>query len=108
MKPPETLEQFNTRYLNNNTFEDYGIETKGHYPCPGCAAPDWKVCKVMDFAEAIAEPATCLSCGRRFQGIVTRTPGSIRMEIVQSGGPDVPDWMQPKPRRIDPTPEGEG
>ena len=94
------LEEYQERVQENTKTTGYGFETTQHVPCPFCAAPEFMVFKVMDAEEAMNAGATCGECGRSARMPVTRTPGTMWFEMVQTGGPDQPEWLYPKIKRV--------
>jgi hypothetical protein len=99
---PASLAEYQERFNKNKTVEGFGIgNVYTHCPCPFCAAPDWLVFEVFDVEEAMAKSTRCNKCGRSAQSIIKRSAGGVQFELVQSGGPDQPDWMTPKMRRLE-------
>jgi hypothetical protein len=93
---PKTLEDFNAKYMKNHTIFGFGIEGVGMtLPCPGCAEPNFLTYKVIDFQEAIAKVTICQKCLRGFHGLITGSGGNILLEIVQTRGTPVPDYLPP-------------
>ena len=99
MSAPSTMAEFERRYLENYEVTDYGIDAANHFPCPFCAAKDWYVVRIVDFAQT-SPSMTCAECGRSGQLLYSEQNGETRMEIVQTGGEDPPDWCYPPIRRI--------
>ena len=102
MTEPKSLDEYNKRYFENQKIEGYGIYGVGmRVPCPFCAAPDFIVHKVIETEEAFAKGAVCKECGRGAKAIFARDPSGVSFEIVQTSGPDQPEWLTPKMRRVD-------
>lgn len=99
MSQPTNADEFNARYNRNLHYENTGLQTTTHIPCPFCAAPDFMVFRVLRTTEAMELGGTCRECGRSSRSEVTRKPGEVSFEIVQTGGADPPDYM-PKMRRV--------
>lgn len=98
---PANMNEYNERFLTNMQVTGYGITgTTQHMPCPFCAAPDWYVVKLMDFGHT-SDPLTCGECGRTAQLLYAKIDGGSTMELVQTDGPDAPEWLQPPPRRAE-------
>lgn|SRR5574337_1306709 len=94
---PQSMEEFLSRYHSNERIEGFGITgVTIHMPCPFCAAPDFIVYKLIDTHEALQRGGTCAECGRSMQVNVTDTPTAKHMSFVQTGGPDQPEWLEPK------------
>jgi hypothetical protein len=102
MKPPTNMDEFHLRSESNNALTGRGYETTRHVPCPFCAAPDWMVFKVLETQESIVKGATCLECGRTARASLRRYEGGFELELVQTGGDDQPEWLEPKMRRVEP------
>lgn len=101
--PPTSLDEYNLRYKANTRIEGTGADTRTVLPCPFCAAADWLVYPVtaaMDNYQKIQEPRKCGHCGRTARLIIKQNEGSVEQELVQTDGPEPPDWLEPKPRRI--------
>ena len=98
---PASYEEYIKRYYANQRMTSYGLDTTCHVPCPFCAAPDFMVYRIIDVEETINKGATCKECGRSCAMPVTITDDGLgkSFEMVQTAGPDQPDWMTPKMRR---------
>jgi hypothetical protein len=95
-----TREEYDAKYTANTKITGGGLDTAMHMPCPGCAEPDWLIIKVLvDMKEKMAAGAECTHCHRSFRGIYEESPSSTKMELVQTGGDDIPDFL-PKIRRV--------
>lgn len=99
--PPTSISEYNRRFALNHKIEGFGITgVEQHTPCPFCAAPDFIVHKILETERAMSEGATCRECGRSAKAIIKHGDGGVQFEIVQTGGPDQPDWLVPKMRRV--------
>lgn len=101
MPEPTDNKAFADLVMRNQRASGWGIDTKQHMPCPGCAAPDWQVYRIIDAEQAMQVDTRCPQCERSFKTIIERTPAGLSLEFVQTGGPDLPDWYEPKMRRVD-------
>lgn len=97
-----TKDEYEKLYLANHRIEGYGLDVTQHVPCPFCAAPDWQEWPIASVTEAMEVDTKCGSCGRSARAIVTRSEGGVSVEMVQTGGPDPPDYLVPPPRRWSP------
>jgi hypothetical protein len=99
--PPTNLSEYNRRFALNQEITGFGITgVEQHTPCPFCAAPDFMVHKILETEEAFSKGAECRECGRSAKALFDRSTGGVRFEIVQTGGPEQPDWLVPKMRRV--------
>jgi hypothetical protein len=98
--PPTSLSEYNRRFALNHEITGFGIAgVEQHMPCPFCAARDFMVHKILETEPAMAAGAVCQECGRGAKAIFSPIPGGTRFEMVQTSGPDQPDWLEPKMRR---------
>lgn len=98
---PQSMGEFATRFAANEEITGYGIgNVYIHMPCPFCAAKDFIVYEMLTVEEALSKGARCKECKRSARGLFTRTAGGVSFEIVQEHGPDQPDWLVPKMRRL--------
>lgn len=103
MSDPSSFEEYNERFHKNNRTTGYGIgNVYCHVPCPFCAAPDWMSWEVLSVEDSMKVGAECKECGRSAKAIISRSKDGISFEIVQTGGPDQPVWLEPKMRRVTP------
>lgn len=100
MSEPKDYQEYLDRFSVNNGYEGFGFDTKMRMPCPFCAAPDWLHVLILDAEKHYAKGATCKECGRSARAIFTHAPGSTTFEFVQTAGPDQPDWLPQKMRRV--------
>lgn len=103
MADPTSMEEFASKALANSRVSGFGVMgVKQHLACPGCAEPDWKSYLVIEARERMAEEAKCAACGRSFKVLFDNPePGRTVFEFVQTGGDDLPDWYEPKIRRLE-------
>lgn len=99
-QPPTSLEEYTTRFLANQEISGYFTETRMTVPCPFCAFPGFQSYRILEVERVMAEEATCSACGRSAKAIVQRSDGGVSFEIVQTGGPEQPEWLEPKMRRV--------
>lgn len=100
MSQPNSMAEYSERFHNNNKIEGYGTAVKTIAPCPFCAASDWLCMPILDVEGALKKGATCKECGRSAKAIFKYENGDKSFEIVQTGGDDPPEWLQPKMRRV--------
>jgi hypothetical protein len=104
---PASVEAFTARAAQNTRVEGYGLETRMISACPFCGAPDFMTWYVLgnllaggtSMEETMQTPTTCAACGRSGRWQIARSDNSVRTSLVQTGGPDVPPWYTPPPRR---------
>ena len=101
--PAQSLEEYQRLSILNSSVTGSGIEgTTMHLACPFCCATDFMVYRLVDAKDAMVKGGTCHTCGRsarcEFDGDYT----AIQFSIVQTGGPDQPEWLVPKMRRVPP------
>ena len=98
---PKNAAEYLALFQSNQHIKGFGIgNVHIHMPCPFCAAADFLVYEILQCEVAMGKGATCRQCGRGAKTIYTRTPGSLSFEIVQTEGPDQPEWLKPKMRRL--------
>lgn len=98
---PTNIIEYNARYFDAQRISGYGLETTMHMPCPFCVEPDFLVYRILEVQEAMARGAVCKRCGRGCRAIFTHpNEGHLKFEIVQTVGPDAPEWLEPKMRRV--------
>lgn len=100
MSEPKDFDEYNERFHANQVIEGYGLDVTMVSPCPFCAAAGWARWKVMDMDRTASKDNLCRVCGRSAKIIIKRERGGVGFEVVQTGGPDQPEWLQPKMRRI--------
>lgn len=97
---PTNQTEFNAKAVKNSVTSGYGADVAQHFACPGCAEPDWKVCKILTIEDDIVQDSVCKHCGRSFKVLLDKNAGQTTFEFVQTGGDDLPDWHNPKYRRV--------
>lgn len=98
---PNSLDEYNARQNRNNHFTGSGIDgTELHAACPFCASADFMVSKIMDTQATMTKGAVCRECGRGAKAIFRQETETTSFEIVQTCGPEQPDWLEPKMRRL--------
>lgn len=100
MTHPTSMQEYTERFAKNGRMEGFGLSTKTIMPCPFCAAPDWMAIPIMDPETAMKKGAECKECKRSARAIFSKTLGGVSFAIVQSGGPDQPEWLEPKMRKV--------
>jgi hypothetical protein len=101
MAEPGNMDEYTARFHQNQRIEGYGLDTTMVMPCPFCAAPDFMRWKILEVESAMHRGGTCKECGRSTKAIFQRSPSGVQFEIVQTGGPDQPEWLAPKMRRVE-------
>ncbi len=96
MSEPKSMAEYLTRFQQAERVSGYGLDTTIHVPCPFCAAPDWMVYKIMEVEIAGETGATCKECKRSARMPVRTERGAKIIQLVQTGGPKQPDWLEPK------------
>jgi len=100
MAHPTSYAEYLERFHANQKLSGYGLDVTVHLPCPFCAAPDFMVYKVIDSEAAMVDGSTCKECSRSAaMEFSVNTPSQKAFEVVQTGGDDQPDWLEPKMRR---------
>lgn len=98
---PTNMEEHIALSRANTHIEGFGPDVRTYVPCPFCCAKDWMCLPVLTTKEAMKAGATCSSCGRSAKAVfINDEPGHQVFEMVQTGGDDPPDWMEPKIRRV--------
>lgn len=100
MSDPKNLAELNARIVGNAKIDGFGLDVTVTSPCPFCGVAGWGKWRVIDSEREMQKSRECKSCGRSARAVIQRGQGGISFEIVQTGGPDQPDWMEPKMRRI--------
>lgn len=93
------LEQYLYLMSKHQYVEEVDGEAVMHLPCPFCAAKDWIKFTKWNRMNAISHGAMCNVCKRSARGLFTDVTG-IHFEMIQCGGPDQPDWFEPKVRVV--------
>jgi hypothetical protein len=97
---PKSREEWEKRFHENQKISGFGMATTMHMPCPFCAAPDFAVYRIIDTEDALVDGAVCKECTRGAAIVFSvNTPSDKQFEMVQTEGPDQPDWLVPAMRR---------
>lgn len=101
MSEPKTYEEYLTRTKENTVISGFGIgNVYTDVPCPFCAAPNFMRYEIMEVKQVTAQEHVCKECGRGSKFIITEKGPSMIAELVQTCGPDQPDYFTHKMRRI--------
>lgn len=109
MSEPEDQTAFERRFKAAYRLSGAGLDVAVHYPCPFCAAPEWLVQPVFATRLDHGPETTCVECGRSARFLTDAPgPGSVTVELVQTGGPPPPEWVPARwaPEESDTPPEG--
>lgn len=99
MSDPVDLDAYLKRFREGQSIEGFGADVSMTSPCPFCAAPNWMTWPIARVRETMEQGAACAECGRSAKAVFKDSPASIEFELVQTGGPDAPDYLVPKIRR---------
>lgn len=97
---PSNKNEYLDKFAKNQKITGYGIDVTMHMPCAFCAEPDFLVFRVIDSETAMEKGAVCKQCHRGVKALMDKSHGGIGFEIVQTEGPDGPDWLKPTMRRV--------
>ena len=101
MAEPQNAAEYIERFAQNQKIDGYGVgNIHIHMPCPFCAAPDFLVYELLDTESALEKGGSCQECKRAAHAEIVRQKGGVQFEMVQTAGPDQPEWLVPKMRRI--------
>jgi hypothetical protein len=100
MSDPKNMDEYNKRFKLGELVDGHGFDTAMSVPCPFCATPGWAKYKILEMQQTMSQSKTCKNCNRSAKMIFDRTRSSIEAELVQTGGPDQPEWLEPKIRRV--------
>ena len=101
MAEPKDYNEYLERFHGNYVVTGFGSDTKVIMPCPFCSAPAIMSYKIIDAKEEMKKERTCVECKRSFKCIFhVDTPLSTEWEMVQTSGPDQPEWLNIKLRRV--------
>lgn len=99
---PKNFAEYTERTNINTRITGQGIgNVYTHQPCFFCGAPDFMCYEIMQVEKVMSEGATCKECGRSCKAIFKHDRGSTAFEVVQTGGPEQPDYFTHKMRRVD-------
>jgi len=102
MGEPKNYEEYLKRSAKNQSVTGHGLGNVMVYaPCPFCAAKDFMVYELMTVHEAMQEDRICSECERGAKFLLDKCEhGSLFFEMVQTSGPDQPEWLPFKMRRM--------
>jgi hypothetical protein len=100
MADPKTREEYLKLSQANVRYGGSGVGTYMEPACPFCAAPKFARWSIIDMEGTASEESICKNCGRGAKLIFKRDKDSVSFEVVQTGGPDQPEWLEPKMRRV--------
>lgn len=105
---PQNWDDLCNRQAVNYETSGMGMDTMVHLPCFGCGAKNFLIHRLLDCHAAYNTGSTCKECGRGFRMPVTRKASKcehghehvdLGFEVVQTVGPDLPDWFKIPVRR---------
>ena len=96
MADPQTAEEFEARFTQNEKVSGYGMFVTVHLPCPFCAAAEFMVHRVVDVEASMRKGAVCRECGRGARAIFKKSfSGNMTtIQIVQTVGDDPPSFVK--------------
>ena len=101
MAEPHNLAEYHQLFMQRVEIAGSGAGVTTHVPCPFCCAPGFQSLPITDTEGAMRREATCAECGRSGLCLFDKSEPSVtKFEFVQTGGDDPPDWLLPKPRRV--------
>lgn len=92
-KQPENRAEYDANMQKNLRTGGEGFDTTMFVPCPFCAAPGWKIFKIVDSQNELPKESVCEFCKRGAKSIVAE--GGKSIEVVQTSGPAQPEWLPP-------------
>lgn len=99
-----SIDELNAKCLANNVIDGFGIgNVHTTIACPFCGEPGFLKYEILEVEKKMTEGAVCSHCNRGCRAEFVHDKGSIGFCLVQTSGPDVPDWYQPKMRRASDT-----
>lgn len=101
MPEPVDMIEYERLFQQRTSIEGMGLETSISMPCPFCAAPAFMRYRVLEVETAMQAGSTCKACGRSARAIMQRSSSGVSFEVVQTGGPDQPQWLERQMRRVD-------
>lgn len=100
MTQATNLEEYTRLAHERAKVSGLGVDTSMTLPCFFCAAEDFVTYKILEMEKVMSEPHKCKECGRSAKLIFEQLPSGVSFECVQTGGPEQPDWLEPKMRRL--------
>jgi len=100
MPDPRNLDEYNKRVNLNQIVDGFGPDTTMHMPCPFCGAGHFLCYKIIETEARLANGSVCKECNRGGKCIFERTTSGVQFEFVQTSGPDQPEFLPYKMRRI--------
>ncbi len=97
----KSMAELNAKTAANSKIVGFGAETGMEVACPFCGNPNWCKYTILECQSVMAQEHVCKHCYRGAKAIFTRHPGGVFFEMVQTSGPNPPDWFEPKMRRVD-------
>lgn len=102
MTEPTNYKDFVTRAARNMKYEGTGSDLTMVSACPFCGAAEFLRANILSVEETLSQGSTCKECERSAKiEVRLDDQGGKHIEIVQTGGPEQPEWLIPKMRRID-------
>jgi hypothetical protein len=101
---PTSLDEWEERFYRHVLMSGggYGQPCTLHLPCPFCAAPEFLVYRLSEAEQAIRNGGVCRHCARGTKAVAVSHPKMGQVyEMVQTCGPDTPEWMEPRMRRVE-------
>jgi hypothetical protein len=99
---PDSMKELEALIHTNSEITGFGVDVENHIACPFCGAKGFMTIAIINPDKGMEEGGDCKECGRSAKALVQRSGGSVRFEMVQTGGPDLPSWYQPPMRRVEP------
>jgi hypothetical protein len=99
MTQPTNADEYLKRVKENQSLSGHGADTTLHMPCPFCGAAEFMTYAIGAMEAVTGKGATCKECGRSARFLYEHHHDRASFEIVQTGGPDQPQWLIPKMRR---------
>lgn len=100
MTAPTTVEEFNARYNENYKTEGFGLgNVFCDLPCFFCAAPNFARYEIMEFETIMTKEHICTECERGAKAIIAHEGETSTLRVVQTCGPDAPDFIAPMIKR---------
>ncbi len=94
MADPETREAYEERFAANQRVSGQFIDTRTHFPCPFCAAPDWFAPRIIELETKGQGEHICSECGRGARFVFDRDGANVTIRMVQTRGDDPPEYLR--------------